>query len=202
MKLLDAAEVRSEKKRSVAEQGERVRRLQEEESLSSSRLNAALSRERSELERIESGLALAREEYERTSGELRQEVSALEARKVEALKPTRDREIAVAKAESSLAEKEEEFFKKAGALEIRLAEAIGARGNYERRLAELDEYRRAVDESGRKAFSDAEDHERLVMARESRFNDERVRLRAYFEAEDAKVSAKIMELRVLQKEHA
>lgn len=199
MKLLGAEDIKTAKDQAVAETSERIRKLQLEESTSSRRLNDALAREAIEIGRIDAGLKSAQSDFDRVSKDLHKEVAALEARKREALAPTREREIAVAKAEESLREKQEEFLKKAETLELRFAEALGARGNYERKLRELEKYREEIDDQGREVVRQKEDADRFLSAKESRFNDEKERLRKYFEAEDEKLNEKILVLRDLEK---
>ena len=190
MKLLTAEEVKSKGRLERDTQAEIIRKNNEEAASSARRLNEAKEREAVEMTAIENRLSEARLQAETTINDLASHVRELEKRREEALRPTRDRELAVEK-------REIEVIRRNKALNDAFIEVEEGRTKfretieqYEARYAALQNWE--ISLSQKEESLKKERAELDVYTRNSRqlLKKEQDRLRIYFEVEDAKLNLK------------
>ena len=195
MKLLEAEKVKTEKDKSEEEKKARIRKLYEEETAASQRLNEVKTRVESEIEKLNDELREAEDLTRVRLHDLNAEVSSLESRRREALKPIRDREILLNKAEDAFKIKEFNFQKKEEELDERIIEVRQERDNFIKQQKELEIKDLVIQEKDHHLAREKIEHERYYQTREKGIIMDQNRLRRWFETENAIIDKKLLMLK-------
>ncbi len=198
MDLLSPQQIRSAGSKISADQRERVRKINDEETQSVNRLNVQLDKESKEIAASKLRLKQYKEDQKELEKELSKEVMLLERRKANALEPIIEREKAVEKLEAKIDVKVKLIAAIEDDLRTRTAEMRVAKNEYESKLKILNVREEAIAARERKHLEDVNDFDRNANARESRLRDEDKRIRVYFEKIDGELTKR--EIAVRKKE--